>query len=184
MIAPMVTWKPWKPVSMKKVEPYTPVWSVRFSSWNACTYSVAWQMRNATPRTIVAPSQPRSLPLLLAIRFQCANVTVTPALSSRIVLTAGSPQAAMGENCSTNAGPAEGQCGVKPGHTSAWLSSVARSGTDITRAQKSAPKNAPKNITSEKMKKLMPQRNETSSQRPYLPPSDSAITSPNQRTIM
>src|SRR5258707_5794642 len=28
------------------------------------------------------------------------------------------------------------------------------------------------------------QRNETSSQRPYLPPSDSRITSPNQRTSM
>jgi hypothetical protein len=34
------------------------------------------------------------------------------------------------------------------------------------------------------MKKLIPQRNETSSQRLYLPPSDSRITSPNQRTIM
>ena len=61
---------------------------------------------------------------------------------------------------------------------------LARSGTDTTRAQNSAPKKAAKNITSEKMKKLIPQRNDTSSQRPYFPPSDSRITSPNQRTIM
>jgi hypothetical protein len=61
---------------------------------------------------------------------------------------------------------------------------VARSGTEITRTQNSAPKNAAKNITSEKMNRLMPQRNDTSSQPPYLPPSDSAMTSPNQRTIM
>src|SRR5437588_12493753 len=80
-------------------------------------------------------------------------------------------------------GPAEGQCEPKPGHSSALLSMLARSGTEYWRTQKSAPKKAPKNITSEKMNQLMPQRNDTSSQRPYLPPSDSRITSPNQRTI-
>ena len=99
-------------------------------------------------------------------------------------MSAGSPQAPIGVNFSTKAGPAEGQCAVKPGHSSALDSRLARSGTEITRAQNSAPKNAAKNITSEKMKKLIPQRNDTSSQRPYLPPSDSRITSPNQRTIM
>ena len=52
------------------------------------------------------------------------------------------------------------------------------------RTHQSAPKKPAKNITSEKMKKLIPQRNERSSQAPYLPPSDSRITSPNQRTIM
>src|SRR5687768_6933687 len=145
---------------------------------------MAWQMRNATPSSTVAPSQRSSFPRLLAMRCQCANVTVTPEVSSRMVLTAGKPQAPIGENCSMKEGPAEGQCEVKPGHTSAWLSRVARSGTEYTRAQKRAPKNAAKNITSEKMKKLIPQRNDTSSQRPYLPPSDSVITSPNQRTIM
>src|SRR5687767_3960986 len=169
---------------MKKVEPYTPVCSVRLSSWKACTYSIAWQTRNATPSSTVAPSQKRSFPRLLAMRCQCAKVTVTPDVRSRIVLTAGRPHAPIGLNCSRNEGPAEGQCEVKPGHTSAWLSRVARSGTEYTRAQKSAPKNAAKNITSEKMKKLIPQRNDTSSQRPYLPPSLSAITAPNQRTIM
>ena len=121
---------------------------------------------------------------LLASRSQCAKVTVTPEVSSSMVLSAGRPHAPIGVNVSTKAGPAEGQCAVKPGQSSALLSMVARSGTEITRAQNSAPKNAAKNITSEKMKKLIPQRNETSSQRLYLPPSDSRITSPNQRTIM
>ena len=101
-----------------------------------------------------------------------------------MVLSAGRPHAPIGVNSSAKSGPAEGQCAVKPGQTSALLSMVARSGTEYTRAQNSAPKNAAKNITSEKMKKLIPQRNDTSSQRPYLPPSDSRITSPNQRTIM
>ena len=34
------------------------------------------------------------------------------------------------------------------------------------------------------MNQLIPQRNDRSSRWPYLPPSDSRITSPNQRTIM
>src|SRR5258706_14670217 len=54
----------------------------------------------------------------------------------------------------------------------------------MTRAQNSAPKKPAKNITSEKMNQLMPQRKERSSQPPYLPASDSRITSPNQRNIM
>src|SRR5262245_1796795 len=111
-------------------------------------------------------------------------VTVTPEVSSSAVLIAGKPQAPMVENFSSNAGPADGQWLVKPGHRCVWWSRLARSGTEITRAQNSAPKKPAKNITSEKMKKLMPQRKETSSQRPYLPPSDSRITSPNQRNIM
>src|SRR5687768_18596384 len=121
---------------------------------------------------MVAPSHRISLLRLLASRFQCAKVMVTPELSSRTVLSAGRPQAPIGENSSTKFGPAEGQWAVKPGQTSALLSMVARSGTEYTRAQNSAPKKAAKNITSEKMKKLIPQRNETSYQRPYLPPSD------------
>ena len=75
-------------------------------------------------------------------------------------------EAAMGENCSTNAGPAEGQCALKPGQRSAFDSMLARSGTEYCRTHQSAPKKAPKNITSEKMNQLMPQRNERSSQAP------------------
>src|SRR5439155_17646223 len=115
---------------------------------------------------------------------QCAIVTVTPEESSSSVLIAGTPHAAIGVNSSMNPGPAEGKCELKPGQTSALLSMVARSGTEYWRTHHRAPKKAPKNITSEKMNQLMPQRNERSSHAPYLPPSDSRITSPNQRTIM
>src|SRR5579862_2583187 len=54
----------------------------------------------------------------------------------------------------------------------------------MTRSQNSAPKKPAKNITSENMNQLIPQRNDRSSQPPYLPPSDSRMTSPNQRNIM
>src|SRR5204862_1449361 len=108
----------------------------------------------------------------------------TPEVRSSSVLMAGMPHAPIGVNCSMKPGPADGQCAVKPGHMSALLSMVARSGTEYWRTHQSAPKKPPKNITSDRMKKLMPQRNERSSQAPYLPASDSLITSPNQRTIM
>ncbi len=121
---------------------------------------------------------------LFSFSAQCAIVTVTPEESNSSVLIAGIPHAPMGEKLSAKPGPAEGQWLVKPGQSWALCSMLARSGTDITRAQKSAPKKAPKNITSEKMNQLMPQRNERSSRPPYFPPSDSRITSPNQRNIM
>src|SRR4051812_25421491 len=133
---------------------------------------------------MVAPSQKASRPRRFSFSAQCAMVTVTPEESSSSVLIAGMPQAAMGENSSANPGPAEGQCAANPGQTRAFDSMLARSGTEYWRTQYSAPKKAAKNITSEKMKKLMPQRKDMSSQRPYVPPSDSRITSPNQRTIM
>src|SRR5438309_9555045 len=137
-----------------------------------------------TPTRLVNAMNAISWPRLCSFSAQCAMVTVTPEESSSIVLIAGMPQAPIGENCSMKPGPAEGQCGVKPGHISALLSMVARSGTEYWRTHQSAPKKAPKNITSEKMNELMPQRNERSSQAPYLPPSDSRITSPNHLTIM
>src|SRR5580765_7643444 len=143
-----------------------------------------WQIRNATPSRMVAPSHNSSLPRLFAIRFQCAKVTVTPDVSSSTVLSAGSPQAAMGVNGSVSPGPEVGHWPVKLGHSSSWCSRSPSSGTDMRRSQNSAPKKQAKNITSEKMNQLMPQRNDRSSQRPYLPPSDSLITSPNQRVIM
>jgi len=43
---------------------------------------------------------------------------------------------------------------------------LPRSGTECARTQYSAPKNAPKNITSEKMNQLMLQRNDTSTRLP------------------
>ena len=52
-----------------------------------------------------------------------------------------------------------GQTALKSGHSSA-LSRLPRFGSECTRAQYSAPKKAPKNITSEKMNQLMLQRND------------------------
>src|SRR5439155_19710128 len=117
-----------------------------------------------------------SWPRRFSFSAQCAIVTVTPELSSSSVLIAGMPHAPIGENCSMKPGPAEGQCGVKPGHISALLSMVARSGTEYWRTHHSAPKKAPKNITSEKMNHLMPQRNERTSQAQELPPADARLT--------
>src|SRR6185436_9834867 len=125
-----------------------------------------------------------SIARLFSFSAQCAMVTVTPEESSSSVLIAGMPQAPIGVNFSANPGPAEGQWLVKPGQRYSLCSRVERSGTDMTRAQKSAPKKPAKNITSEKMNQLMPQRKDRSSQAPYLPPSDSRITSPNQRNII
>src|SRR6266581_727900 len=107
-----------------------------------------------------------------------------PELSNSSVLIAGTPHAPIGVNSSAKPGPAEGHRSRKPGHSTSLCNRLARSGTDITRAQNSAPKNPKKNITSEKMNQPIPQRNDSSSQTPYLPPSDSRITSPNQRNIM
>src|SRR5687767_2705151 len=128
---------------------------------------------------MAAPSQRMSCLRLFSFSAQWAMVMVTPELRSRNVLSAGMPHAAIGVNSSVNAGPAEGHFSVKPGHISAFDSMVARSGIEYCRTHQSAPKNAPKNITSEKMNQLIPQRNEASSQWPYLPASDSLITSPN-----
>jgi hypothetical protein len=52
-------------------------------------------------------------------------------------------------------------------------------GTEWARAHHSAEKNAPKNMTSEKMNQLMLQRNDRSILRPYCPPSLSPMASLN-----
>ena len=61
-----------------------------------------------------------------------------------------------------SAGPLVGQAASKPGHRKKCVSrpapAPASHGTDSWRAYQSAPKKAPKNITSEKMNQLMPQR--------------------------
>ena len=56
-----------------------------------------------------------SLRACLPISAQCAIVTVTPEDSSSTVLSAGRPQAPIGENFSSKPGPAEGQWLVNPG---------------------------------------------------------------------
>ena len=62
-------------------------------------------------------------------------VTVTPDERSSRVLIAGMPQAPIGEYSSLKPGPADGQCGVKPGQRSAFDSMLARSGTEYWRTQ-------------------------------------------------
>ena len=58
-----------------------------------------------------------------------------------------------------------GQTALKSGHSRA-MSRLPRAGTECARAHHSAVKNAPKNITSEKMNQLMLQRKEMSILRP------------------
>ena len=58
-----------------------------------------------------------------------------------------------------------GQTALKSGHSTAF-SRLASAGTVCRRDQYSAPKKAPKNITSEKMNQLMLQRNEVSTRSP------------------
>src|SRR4051812_27126593 len=90
---------------------------------------------------------------------QCAHVTVTPEDSSRSVLIAGMPNACIGENSDGRYGPVVGHCAAKSGQISLFSMSPSH-GTEYWRAYQSAPKNAAKNMTSEKMNQLMAQRNE------------------------
>src|SRR5258708_39645798 len=104
---------------------------------------------------------------LFTLSAQCAIVTVTPEESSSSVLIAGTPHAAIGVKGSAYPGPPEGPCEVKPGHISAFCSMVARSGTETSRSQNNAPKNAPKKITSAKIYQPRPTREEASTHRPH-----------------
>src|SRR5436190_13365169 len=92
---------------------------------------------------------------------QCAHVTVTPDESSSSVLIAGMPHACIGVNSGGRYGPAVGQCAAKSGHRS-LLSMSPSHGTEYWRAYQRAPKNAAKNITSEKMNQLIAQRKDMS----------------------
>ena len=51
-----------------------------------------------------------SLPRWLSFSAQCAQVRVTPEVSSSRVLIAGMPQAPIGVNCVREPGPAVGHC--------------------------------------------------------------------------
>ena len=100
-------------------------------------------------------------------------VSVTPEVSSKAVLIVGSQNGPMVVNGSTiSAGepvtPAAmlGHTDLKPGHSNAF-SRLPASGIEWARPHHKAVKNAPKNMTSEKMNQLMLQRNEMSMRRPY-----------------
>ncbi|MNN72599.1 hypothetical protein D3C81_1886530 [compost metagenome] len=84
-------------------------------------------------------------------------------------------------NCSTTpAGPKLGQAALKSGHSISRWSMSPSHGVVIVRVYQSAPKKAAKNITSEKMNQLMPQRKEPSMRLLFMPASDSWMASPNQ----
>ena len=127
------------------------------------------------------------MPRWPAISAWCAIVSVTPEVSSSAVLIGRQRPRAHGRERLDDAGrrrrwrrpPALGQTALKSGHSSAF-SRLPRLGSACTRAQYSAPKKAPKNITSEKMNQLMLQRNETSMRSLYRPPSLSPIAWRNQ----
>ncbi len=125
-----------------------------------------------------------------AISEWCAIVIVTPELSSNAVFSVGiihGPIVWNGSMMSAGEpvapGCVVGQTALKSGHRIA-LSRSPSVGIEYTRAQYSAPKKAPKNITSEKMNQLMLQRNEMSIFLLYRPPSLSRIASPNHWTIV
>ena len=104
-------------------------------------------------------------------------VNVTPELSSNAVLIVGSQNGVIVVKGSTMlagepVAPAArlGQTDLKSGHSKAF-SRLPSSGTEWARTHHKALKNAPKNITSEKINQLMLQRNDKSILRPYWPPS-------------
>src|SRR3989344_3975391 len=112
-------------------------------------------------------------------------VSVTPEVSSKAVLMVGSQKGpTVWKGSTMPAGepvtPAArlGQTALKSGHSSA-LSRLPRAGTECERAHHRAVKNAPKNITSEKMNQLMLQRYYRSVVSPHRPPSLSRTGSPN-----
>src|SRR5262245_41151238 len=93
----------------------------------------------------------------LAISAWCAMVMVPPELSRIAVFNVGIGHGPMVANGSTTPagdavkpGAALGHTALKSGHSS-WWSMSPSIGNEYARAQYNAPKNAPKNITSEKM---------------------------------
>src|SRR5438067_1125833 len=114
---------------------------------------------------------------------QCAHVTVTPDESSSSVLIAGMPHACIGVNSCGRYGPTVGQCDAKSGHSSLFSGSPSH-GIEYWRAYQRAPKNAAKNITSEKMNQLIAQRKDMSTCWLKRPPSLSRITVPNHPNSM
>src|SRR5574337_1217759 len=175
---------------MKKVEPKTPELSFRLSSVYAWKYSYPCTTRKVAPSSTVGIIHEIALRRWLAINAWCAIVIVTPELRSSAVFTVGSGQGPIAPKGGTMpagdvVAPATtvGHAERKSGHSS-WFSRSPSAGTECTRTQYSAPKKAPKNMTSEKMNQLMLQRNDTSTRREYRPRLFSSIAVWNQRYIV
>src|SRR5690606_16059599 len=109
-------------------------------------------------------------------------VSVTPDDSSSAVLMVGSQNGPTVWKCSTTpAGPKLGHTAWKSGHSSSLWSRSPSHGVVMVRTYQSAPKKPAKNMTSEKMNQLMPQRYERSMRLLFRPLSDSWMASPNQK---
>src|SRR4030095_4138705 len=111
-------------------------------------------------------------PRLPAISMWCAMVSVTPEVSSSAVLMVGighGPIVVKGSTVPAGEAVAPactlGHTALKSGHRMAFCR-LPSTGTVYSRDQNSAPKKAPKNMTSEKMNQLMLQRNEVSMRSP------------------
>src|SRR5262245_53261858 len=119
---------------------------------------------NVMPSNTVTHIQKIVLVRWLAISAWCAIVSVPPEVSRIAVFSVGIGHGPMVVNASiVPAGDAVwpaaavGHTALKSGHSS-WWSMSPSIGNEKARAQYSAPKKAPKNITSEKMNQLMLQR--------------------------
>src|SRR5207342_3224924 len=123
-----------------------------------------WKPMKLAPRITVTHIQAIAFARWLAMSAWWAIVSVTPELSSSPVFSVGIGHGPIVRNGATvSAGEAVipacalGQMAWKSGHRT-WWSRLPSIGSAIARAQNSAPKNEPKNMTSEKMNQLMLQR--------------------------
>ena len=92
MIAPTVTWKPWKPVSMKNVEPKTPGAELEVELLVRVHVLVGLHAEEGDAEQRSSATSPKiSCARWLAFSAQWAHVTVTPEVSSSSVLSAGCP---------------------------------------------------------------------------------------------
>src|ERR1700682_1445967 len=119
IVPPRKTWKPWKPVSRKNVEPYTPDDRVRFSSLYAGKYSKPGRNRKETPSTSVGASQPIAFDRWFSRSAWCETVSVAPELRSSAVLIVGTGHGVIDLKCPASAaGPSFGHTAEKSGQIS------------------------------------------------------------------
>lgn len=84
-VVPIITWRPWKPVATKKVEPYTESAKVK----EASAYSMAWRALKYKPRNTVKAKPWAAWVWIFSVTAWCAHVTVTPEASKIAVLSRG-----------------------------------------------------------------------------------------------
>ena len=73
-IVPIRTWRPWKPVATKKVDPN----ELSLKAKGQLIYSIAWTKVKNAPKNIVIPSELIASFLLSDTIEWCAHVTVAP----------------------------------------------------------------------------------------------------------